>query len=71
MGYNGHVSGFIAWECAGWYPEYWEFTTPLRWRSQDPIKGSLFLELGGDGYHKKLESELAIMELTVDSWICV
>jgi hypothetical protein len=30
MVYNGHLSGFIDWESAGWYPEYWEFTTALR-----------------------------------------
>ncbi|KID85161.1 Phosphotransferase family protein [Metarhizium guizhouense ARSEF 977] len=68
--YNGHVSGFIDWECAGWYPEYWEFTTPSRWPSRDPEKGSLFLQLGGHRYKKELESGLAIVSLTVDSWIC-
>ena len=23
-----HVSWILDWQCAGWYPEYWEFTTP-------------------------------------------
>ncbi|EFY89575.1 hypothetical protein MAC_04430 [Metarhizium acridum CQMa 102] len=69
--YNGRVSGFIDWESAGWYPEYWEFTTPLRWTSRDSEKGSLFLQLGGHRYEKELESELAIRTLTVDSWISV
>jgi len=23
---NGRISGIVDWECAGWYPEYWEFT---------------------------------------------
>lgn len=50
--YNGHVSGFIDSECAGWCPEYWEFTTPLRWHSQDPENGSLFLQLGGHPLQK-------------------
>lgn len=68
--YSGHVSGFIDWECAGWCPEYWEFTTPLRWHSQDPENGSLFLQLGGHPYKKEPESDLAIVSLAVDSWIC-
>lgn len=69
--HNGHVSGLIDWESAGWYPEYWEFTTPLRWSARDHEKGSLFLRLGGDHYEEELEAELAIRSLTVDSWICV
>jgi Ser/Thr protein kinase RdoA (MazF antagonist) len=27
---DGHVSGFLDWESAVWYPDYWVFTTPLR-----------------------------------------
>lgn len=23
---NGKISGIVDWECAGWYPEYWEYT---------------------------------------------
>jgi aminoglycoside phosphotransferase len=23
---NGRISGIVDWECAGWYPEYWEYT---------------------------------------------
>jgi aminoglycoside phosphotransferase len=22
----GKISGIVDWECAGWYPEYWEYT---------------------------------------------
>ncbi len=22
----GRVTGIVDWECAGWYPEYWEYT---------------------------------------------
>ena len=36
---EGHISGFLDWECTGWYPEYWEFATAMRfgrnsWRYQ-------------------------------------
>ena len=27
---DGHISGIIDWECAGWMPEYWEFGVILR-----------------------------------------
>lgn len=29
-GDDGHLSGFLDWESAGWYPEYWEFITAMR-----------------------------------------
>ncbi|KAK0229311.1 hypothetical protein EDD85DRAFT_940070 [Armillaria nabsnona] len=28
---QGHVSGIVDWECAGWQPEYWEYTLILQW----------------------------------------
>ncbi|KAL4786500.1 hypothetical protein BJX76DRAFT_321049 [Aspergillus varians] len=30
VGDDGHLTGFIDWESGGWYPEYWEFTTAMR-----------------------------------------
>ncbi|KAG6869501.1 hypothetical protein C0995_002606, partial [Termitomyces sp. Mi166 len=24
---DGHLSGIVDWECAGWLPEYWDYTT--------------------------------------------
>lgn len=71
MVHDGHISGFIDWESAGWYPEYWEFTTPLRWPSRDREGGALFLSLGGGQYRDELEAEMALMALTVDSWIFI
>ena len=67
--HDGHVSGIIDWESAGWYPNYWEFTTPLCWASDKYGWRSLLFRLGGDRYLEELECELAIRELTVDSWI--
>ncbi|GJJ11007.1 hypothetical protein Clacol_005236 [Clathrus columnatus] len=26
---DGHLSGIVDWECAGWLPEYWEYTMML------------------------------------------
>lgn len=67
--HDGHISGFIDWESAGWYPEYWEFTTPLRWPARDRENGAMFRRLGGERYEKELKAELALSSLTVDSWI--
>lgn len=65
--HRGRVSGMIDWECAGWYPEYWEFTTPLRWSSRIPA--SFIGPLVTGRYEQELEDERAIVSLTVDSWV--
>ncbi|KAH9886110.1 APH-domain-containing protein [Xylariomycetidae sp. FL2044] len=70
MVHDGHVSAFIDWESAGWYPDYWEFTTPLRWSVSRPEWRRMLMHLGGSAYEKELEYEMAIKSLTVDSWIC-
>lgn len=41
IGDDGHLSGFLDWESAGWYPEYWDFTTAMRYG-----KGSLVVSGG-------------------------
>ncbi|KAI3391662.1 hypothetical protein diail_6973 [Diaporthe ilicicola] len=66
--HKGRVTGWIDWESAGWYPEYWEFTTPLRWASSYPEWKGLLMWLGGARYEAELESEFAIRRLTVDAW---
>lgn len=68
MFYNGHISGFLDWESAGWYPEYWEFTTPLRFGPMNFWWNALVLRLGGSKYLAELESEKALVPLTVDAW---
>ncbi|KAH4007751.1 hypothetical protein HBI13_149880 [Parastagonospora nodorum] len=65
---NGHISGFLDWESAGWYPDYWEFTTPLRFGPRDFWWNELLWSLGGEEYAVELESEKALVPLTVDAW---
>ncbi|KAI0717540.1 kinase-like domain-containing protein [Cerioporus squamosus] len=31
--HDGRLSGWIDWECAGWYPEYWDYTNALYLRA--------------------------------------
>lgn len=65
---DGHLSGLLDWESAGWYPEYWEFTTAMRFG-----RGSWWFQvvawMGGDQYEDELESDRALNLLTVDSYI--
>ncbi|THH18807.1 hypothetical protein EW146_g2248 [Bondarzewia mesenterica] len=30
---DGHLTGLIDWECAGWYPKYWEYTKTIYLRA--------------------------------------
>lgn len=32
---DGHITGLLDWESAGWYPEFWEYTTALRFVPKD------------------------------------
>lgn len=61
------LSGFLDWECTGWYPEYWELTTAMKYG-----KGTWWymamMRLGADKYETEIESERALNNLTVDSW---
>ncbi|KAE8154190.1 kinase-like domain-containing protein [Aspergillus avenaceus] len=67
---DGHLSGFIDWESAGWYPEYWEFTTAMRFgRSSWWYQAASWM--GGDQYSDELASDIALNLLTVDSYIAM
>lgn len=65
---DGHLSGFLDWESAGWYPEYWEYTTAMRFgRSSWWFQVASWV--GGDQYLEELDSDIALNSLTVDSYI--
>lgn len=65
---DGHLFGFIDWESGGWYPEYWDFTTAMRF-GQDSWWYQVADWMGGNQYHKELECDRALNTLTVDSYI--
>lgn len=69
MIHNGHISGFIDWESAGWYPEYWEFTTALRFCPTDFWWYDFVIKLGGSEYMTEMEIERALTALTIDSYV--
>ena len=65
---NGQITALLDWESAGWYPDYWELTTPLRFGPRDFWWNQLVWRLGGEKYAAELESEKALVPLSVDAW---
>ncbi|KAJ5543647.1 hypothetical protein N7513_004781 [Penicillium frequentans] len=68
VGEDGHLSGILDWESAGWLPEYWEYTTAMRfgatsWWSQ------VVSWMGGEKYAQELACDIALNSLTVDSYM--
>ncbi|KAG0156970.1 hypothetical protein PDIDSM_4153 [Penicillium digitatum] len=53
---GGKITGFLDWESAGWYPEYWDFTTALRFTREDFWWYSFVIKLGGDSYLAEMDS---------------
>lgn len=68
MIFNGHIT-LLNWESAGWYPDYWEFTTPMRLFMEDFWWYQLISRVGGEKYMAELECERALFSLSVNSWI--
>ncbi|SPQ21779.1 a4c82a13-a3d1-47be-8447-19bb477f167b [Thermothielavioides terrestris] len=61
---DGKLSGIVDWECAGWYPEYWEYTkahyvTKHHWHWRKMVDEA-FRELGD--YRDELATEKKLWE---------
>ena len=65
---EGQITGFLDWESAGWYPDYWDFTTALRIGMEDFWWYNFVIGLGGGAYLAELDCERALTSLTVDSY---
>lgn len=65
---KGKITGFIDWESAGWYPDYWDFTTALRFASEDYWWYQFGTRLGGSRYLAELDCERALTLLTSASY---
>lgn len=68
VGDDGHLSGFLDWESAGWYPEYWDYTTAMRYGSKS-WWFQVFSWIGGEQYSRELACDIALNSLTVDSYV--
>lgn len=66
---DGHLSGIIDWECAGWLPEYWDYTTMTVRGSTSKSDWHLNIYSNpGFKYADELDAEAAIVLATQESW---
>lgn len=65
---GGRITGFLDWESARWYPEYWEFTTARRYIRENFWWYTFVSELGGDEYVEEQECEKSLTSLTSASY---
>jgi serine/threonine protein kinase len=65
---GSRITGFLDWESAGWYPEYWDFTTALRFTREDIWWYNFVINLGGGVYLAELKCERALTALTSSSY---
>lgn len=54
---RGRLSGIVDWECAGFMPEYWEFTKAMYSARRDPILEGIFRRAFGLRYELELKVE--------------
>lgn len=54
---GGRLSGIVDWECAGFLPEYWEFTKAMRAAVGDPDAQAIYNRIWGDQFQQELEVE--------------
>jgi Phosphotransferase enzyme family len=65
---DGNLSGILEWGSAGWYPEYWEFSTSMRY-GQRSFWYYLSSKLGAERYLAEFACDKDLNRLTVDSYV--
>lgn len=60
--HNGRLCGLVDWDCAGWYPEYWDYAVAIYHIRQLPFWVDSFSRIFPQ-YHDELEVERAIWEV--------
>lgn len=59
---NGRITGLIDWDCAGWYPEYWDYAVAIYHIRRHPFWVGCFSRIFPQ-YQDELEIEKAIWEV--------
>lgn len=54
---RGRLSGLVDWECAGYYPEYWEFTKAMFGVWNVPDREKIWRNSFGHDYDEELKAE--------------
>lgn len=65
---DGHVSGIIDWECAGWMPDYWEFAVILRAFKKTSEWYRLITSLPSFKYKMEMAADLVLVGTTFESY---
>ena len=65
---NGHISGIVDWEYAGWFPDYWEYCEMLRFPSLTWWWPKLVLNMPGFKYKGELGSTRYACQLASESF---
>ena len=55
---NGRLSGIVDWECAGYWPEYWECVKAKAHARQTPVSEPIFNRVFGPTYVCKRVGDL-------------
>lgn len=61
---SGRLSGIVDWECAGFMPEYWEFTKAMWFQRWLPDWEALYRRAFGGQYEEELKTEAYLWRLT-------
>jgi hypothetical protein len=65
---EGHMTGLLDWESAGWYPEFWEYTQHCDFCQKTFGGMSFLMKAGAQRYLEESECERALTNLTADSY---
>ncbi|KFY83020.1 hypothetical protein V500_10217 [Pseudogymnoascus sp. VKM F-4518 (FW-2643)] len=68
VGQEGHITGFLDWEAAGWYPDFWEYTTAMRYLPPGDWWYEFLLEVGAGGYREESECSPLNQTQSVDQY---
>lgn len=61
---GGRLSGIVDWECAGYLPEYWDFTKAMFSTRNDEVKEGLIRGAFGNGFEDELQAERTLWRIT-------
>ncbi|KAK0493423.1 kinase-like domain-containing protein [Armillaria luteobubalina] len=66
---QGHITGIVDWEWAGWLPEYWEYTSIIQWTGIRMPWALRLASLPGYKYSEEMEYDLALIALSDYSFL--
>ena len=62
LSHNGQMTGLIDWDCAGWFPEYWDYAVAIYHHRRNPFWVGCFSRVFPQ-YEDELEIEKEIWKV--------